>query len=145
MSRLTHLAGATLGGLLIAGFAQHPVLELRPRPPETAAPIPASAETLESLSVTDRTGVARGYVVTVFRQPDDSIAALEIAWTGPDAVPGMTIEHATGFLDYRPGTDMIVAHQSWSELVAGYRAARAEPAPEPPRAGPIDAAGSVTG
>ena len=77
------------------------------------------------------------FVITVLRRPDDSIAALEIAWTGPDAMPGMTIEHAVGFLDYRPDANTIVAHQSWSELVAGYRAARVEPAPEPPRAGTI--------
>tara|TARA_Y100000813_G_scaffold177447_1_gene143957 strand:- start:229 stop:648 length:420 start_codon:yes stop_codon:yes gene_type:complete len=139
------LAGAALGSLLIAGFAQPPVLELRNRPPETATAMPVSTATLEALSVTDRTGIARGHVITVLRRPDDSIAALEIAWTGPDAIPGMTIEHAVGFLDYRPDANTIVAHQSWSELVAGYRAARVEPAPEPPRAGPIDAAGSVTG
>ena len=145
MSRLTHLAGAALGSLLIAGFVQPPVLELRNRPPETATAMPVASDALEVLSVTDRTGVASGHVITVLRRPDDSVAALEIAWTGPDAIPGMTIEHGAGFLDYRPDADMIVAHQSWSELVAGYRAARAEPAPEPPRAGPIDAAGSVTG
>ncbi len=137
MSRLTHLAGAALGSLLIAGFVQPPVLELRNRTSQEAVAMPVSTATLEALSVTDRTGTARGHVITVLRRPDDSIAALEIAWTGPDAVPGMTIEHAVGFLDYQPDANTIVAHQSWSELVAGYRAARAEPAPEPPRAGTI--------
>lgn len=135
MSRLTLLAGAALGGLLIAGFVQPPVLELGSREPETAIALPASNDALEALSVTDRTGTAQGRVIAVFRRPDDSVAALQIAWTGPEAVPGMTIEHATGFLDYRPDDRQIVVDQSWSELVAGYRAASAEPAPQPPRAG----------
>ena len=78
MSRLTHLAGAALGGLLIAGFVQPPVLELHNRPPETATAMPVSTATLEALSVTDRTGIARGHVITVLRRPDDSIARL---WT----------------------------------------------------------------
>ena len=137
MSRLTLLAGAALGSLLIAGFVQPPVLELGDTRPETAQALPASVEAIERLSVTDRTGTARGRVVTVLQRPDDSIAALQIAWTGPDAVPGMTIEHAAGFFDYRPDTRQIVVDQSWSELVAGYRAASASPEPEAPRAGTI--------
>ena len=43
MSRLTLLAGAALGSLLIAGFVQPPVLELGDTRPETAQALPASA------------------------------------------------------------------------------------------------------
>ena len=135
MSRLTRLAGAALGSLMIAGFVQPPVLELGNRAPEAAIALPASTDTLETLPVTDRTGIAHGTVIGVLRRPDDSVAALEIAWTGPQAVPGMTIEHADGFLDYRPHERQIVVDQSWSELIAGYRTASAAPAPQPPRAG----------
>jgi|GEM_PF-2920931 len=135
MSRLTLLAGAALGSLLIAGFVQPPVLELGNSEPETAIELPDSNEALESLSVTDRTGTAQGRVIAVLRRPDDSVAALQIAWTGPEAIPGMTIEHAAGFLDYRPDDRQIVVDQSWSELITGYRAASAGPAPQPPRAG----------
>lgn len=137
MPRLTVLAGAALGSLLVAGFVQPPVLELGDNRAQTARSLPVSTDSIESLSVTDRTGTGRGQVISVLRRPDDSVAALEVAWTGPDAVPGMTIEHAVEFFDYRPDDRQIVVHQSWPDLVTGYRAASASPPPEPPRAGTI--------
>lgn len=135
MPRLIPMAGAVLAGLFIAGFVQSPVIELNARGPETDGTLTVSTEGLESLPVTDRSGIAEGRVVTVLRRPDDSVAALEIAWSGPGALPGMTIEHATAFFDYRPEEQLIRVRHSWSELIAGYRAASALPAPEPPRAG----------
>lgn len=134
MRSLTLLTGVLFASLFATGIARPQVLDLDGER-DVAAALPVATADLKSLRVTDRTGTARGQVVEVLRLPDDSVTALQISWTGPQAAPGMTIEHPVQFLDFRPETRRIVVHQSWSELQAGYSAALSAPDPAPPRAG----------
>lgn len=134
MHSLTLLAGA-MAASLVAGSA------IRPPEPDTngteslAAALPVYSESLSGMPVLDRTGAAQGLVVDVLRMPDQSVTALVIAWTGPDGMSGMTIEHPVQFLDFQPETQRVIARQSWAELQSGYRSARAAPDPVPPRTG----------
>lgn len=134
MQRLTLLAGALFASVFATGIARPPVLNLDGNGTAAAA-LPSDTAALQALPVIDRTGRARGRIVEVFRLPDDSVTALEIAWTGPDGAAGITIEHPVQFLRFRPDSRRIVARQSWRELQEGYSAALSAPDPAPPRAG----------
>jgi hypothetical protein len=134
MHGLRLLAGALLASLFASGIARPPDLILDGKD-GTAAILPSDTGVLETLPVVDSSGAARGRVVEVFRLPDHSVSALEIAWTSPQGAAGITIEHPVQFLDFRPDARRIVTHHSWRELLSGYGAAVTAPDPLPPRAG----------